>query len=193
MPGRCRIRRFVRLSAGAEWIRTFSSALDRQQFVVSFESGPIYGRTVIRAVAGLGEPIEVSGSGPGRRHSPPGSGGVTPRSRCRRCKRIAEPKVRIRSLQRRVRGSHRPGRCRSRTVAFARLCTARAAPSAEERLALVQPGIVVLGQVRVCDSQWARMLILCARAESTGSAKQAADAGPFTWAGRSRSASNTSR
>jgi hypothetical protein len=65
--------------------------------------------------------------------------------------------------------------------------------SAEERLALVQPGIVVQGQVRVCDSQWARMLILCARAESTGSAKQAADAGPFTWAGRSRSASKTSR
>jgi len=68
-----------------------------------------------------------------------------------------------------------------------------AALSAEERLALVQPGIVVLGQVRVCDSQWARMLILCARAKSTGSAKQAADAGPFTWAGRSRSASKTSR
>ena len=136
----------------------------------------------------------VVGLGPKRRHSPPGSGGVTPRSRCRRCERVAEPKVRIRSLQRRVGGSHRPGRCRSRTVAFARLCAARlAAPSAEERLALVQPGIVVLGQVRVCDSQWARMLILCARAESTGSAKQAADAGPFTWAGRSRSASKTSR
>jgi hypothetical protein len=29
------------------------------------------------------------------RHSPPGSGGVTPRSRCRRCERVAEPKVRI--------------------------------------------------------------------------------------------------
>jgi hypothetical protein len=104
--------------------------------------------------------------GPKRRHSPPGSGGVTPKLRCRRCERVAEPKVRIRSLQRRVRGSHRPGRCRSRTVAFARLCAARlAAPSAEERLALVQPGIVVLGQVRVCDSQWARMLILCAGQE----------------------------
>ena len=34
---------------------------------------------------------------PGRRHSPPGSGGVTPRSRYRRCERIAEAKVRIRS------------------------------------------------------------------------------------------------
>ena len=77
---------------------------------------------------------------------------------------------------------------------FRAACAARlAAPSAEERLALVQPGIVVLGQVRVCDSQWARMLILCARAESTGSAKQAAGAGPFTWAGRSRSASKTSK
>ena len=62
----------------------------------------------------------VVGLGPKRRHSPPGSGGVTPKLRCRRCERVAEPKVRIRSLQRRVRGSHRPGRCRSRTVAFAR-------------------------------------------------------------------------
>jgi hypothetical protein len=82
------------LSAGAEWIRTFSSALDRQQFVVSSELGPIYRRTVIRAVVGLGD--RVVGRGPGRRHSPPGSGGVTPRSRCRRCERIAEAKVRIR-------------------------------------------------------------------------------------------------
>jgi hypothetical protein len=39
----------------------------------------------------------VVGRGPERRHSPPGSGGVTPRSRCRRCERVAEPKVRIRS------------------------------------------------------------------------------------------------
>ena len=53
-----------RLSPGAEWIRTFSSALDRQQFVVSSESGPIYRRTIIRAVAGLGEPIELSGGVP---------------------------------------------------------------------------------------------------------------------------------
>jgi len=34
---------------------------NRQQFVVSSELGPIYRRTVIRAVAGLGEPIELSG------------------------------------------------------------------------------------------------------------------------------------
>ena len=39
----------------------------------------------------------VVGRGTERRHSPPGSGGVTPRSRCRRCERVAEPKVRIRS------------------------------------------------------------------------------------------------
>ena len=39
----------------------------------------------------------VVGRGPERPHSPPGSGGVTPRSRCRRCERVAEPKVRIRS------------------------------------------------------------------------------------------------
>ena len=44
--------------------------------------------------------------GPKRRHSPPGSGGVTPRSRCRRCERVAEPKVRIRSLQRRESAAH---------------------------------------------------------------------------------------
>jgi hypothetical protein len=37
------------------------------------------------------------GRGPGRRHSPPGSGGVTPRSRCRRCERAAELNVRIHS------------------------------------------------------------------------------------------------
>ena len=50
-----------RLTAGAEWIRTFGSALDRQQFVVSSELGPIYRRPVIRVVADLGEPIELSG------------------------------------------------------------------------------------------------------------------------------------
>jgi hypothetical protein len=38
------------------------------------------------------------------------------------------------SLQRRVRVSHRPGRCRSRTAGFARVCAARlAARSAETR------------------------------------------------------------
>src|SRR6516164_2996105 len=55
------------------------------------------GAPVIRPVAGLGMPIELSGGGPRSRHSPLGSGGVTPRPRCPRCKRIAEPKVRIRS------------------------------------------------------------------------------------------------
>ena len=50
-----------RLSAGAEWIRTFSSAPDGQQFVVSSELGPMDRRTVIQAVAGFGEPIELSG------------------------------------------------------------------------------------------------------------------------------------
>ena len=48
------------LTTGAEWIRTFSSAVGWQQFVVSSELGPIYRRTVVRAVAGLGEPIELS-------------------------------------------------------------------------------------------------------------------------------------
>ena len=48
------------LTTGAEWIRTVSSAVDWQQFVVSSELGPIYRRTVVRAVAGLGEPIELS-------------------------------------------------------------------------------------------------------------------------------------
>ena len=81
----------------AEWIRTFSSALDRQQFVVSSEFG--------RSTVAHGHPSScrprrtdrVVGRCPERRHSPPGSDGVTPRSRCRRCERIAEPKVRIRS------------------------------------------------------------------------------------------------
>jgi hypothetical protein len=36
------------------------------------------GAPVIRAVAGLGIPIELSGDGPRSRHSPPGSGGVKP-------------------------------------------------------------------------------------------------------------------
>jgi len=62
---------------------------------------PSWGRStgapVIRAVAGLGTPIELSGGGRRSRHSPPGSGSVTPSPRCRRCKRIAEPTVRIRS------------------------------------------------------------------------------------------------
>jgi hypothetical protein len=64
--------------------------------MVSSELEPIYLRTVIRAVAGLGEPIELSG-GVRAPSLTAGSGGVTPRSRCRRCVRVAEPKVRIRS------------------------------------------------------------------------------------------------
>ena len=55
--------------------------------------------------------IELTGGGPGRRHSPPGSGGVTPRSRCWRCERIAEPKVRIHSARSGESANHR-FRCR---------------------------------------------------------------------------------
>jgi hypothetical protein len=57
--------------------------------------GAIYRRTVIRAVASLGEPIELSDGVRGAPHSPPGSGDVTPRLRCQRCERIAEAKARI--------------------------------------------------------------------------------------------------
>jgi len=92
----------------AEWIRTFSSALDRQQFVVSSEFG--------RSTVAHGHPSScrprrtdrVVGRCPERRHSPPGSDGVTPRSRCRRCERIAEPKVRIRSPPAVSQGRTRP-------------------------------------------------------------------------------------
>jgi hypothetical protein len=70
-------------------------ALDRQRIRSSW--GRSTGAPVIRAVAGLGIPIDLSGGGPRSRHSPPGSGGVTPGLRCRRCERIAEPMVRIRS------------------------------------------------------------------------------------------------
>jgi len=64
------------LSAGAEWIRTFSSALDRQRFRGFVRVGPIYRRTGHLTSAGLGIPIELSGGGPRSRHSPPGSGGA---------------------------------------------------------------------------------------------------------------------
>ena len=86
-----------RLTAGAEWIRTFSSAPDGQQFVVSSELGPMDRRTVIQAVAGLGEPLEFRAAVRGAATHRLDQAGVTPRSRCRRCERIAEPKVRIRS------------------------------------------------------------------------------------------------
>src|SRR5208282_4708949 len=62
-----------------EWIRTFSSALDTQRFRWFRPSwGRSTGPPVIRAVAGLGTPIELSGGGPRSRHSLPGSSGVTP-------------------------------------------------------------------------------------------------------------------
>jgi hypothetical protein len=152
------------------------------------------GRTVIRAVAGFGEPIELSGwvrsavtHRPDQAASHQGRAvGAASAWRNRRFESVPSSGESPRLTQTRPLQVENRG---FRAAVRARL----AALSAEERLALVQPGIVVLGQVRVCDSQWARMLILCARAKSTGSAKQAADAGPFTWAGRSRSASKTSR
>src|SRR6516225_11799654 len=60
--------------------------------VGSSSCGRSTGAPVIRAVAALGEPVELSGGGPRNGHSPTGSGGVTPRPRYRRCERIAEPK-----------------------------------------------------------------------------------------------------
>jgi len=49
------------LSAGAEWIRTFSSALDRQQFVVSSEFGRSTGARSSEKLPASAEPIELSG------------------------------------------------------------------------------------------------------------------------------------
>ena len=57
------------------------SAPRYQQFVASSELGPIYRRTVIRTVSRPRRTDRVVGRGPGRRYSPSGSGGVTPRSR----------------------------------------------------------------------------------------------------------------
>ena len=72
--------------------------LDSQRFSwVRPSWGQSTGAPVIRAVAGFGTPTELSSGGPRSRHSPPGSGGVILPPRCRRCQRIAEPKVRIRS------------------------------------------------------------------------------------------------
>jgi len=87
----------TRLFAGAEWIRTFSSALEATVSWVRPSWGRSTGAPVIRAVTGLGIPIDLSGDRPRNRHSPPGSGGSKPRPRCRRCERIAVPNVRIRS------------------------------------------------------------------------------------------------
>jgi hypothetical protein len=84
------------LPAGESWIRTFSSALDRQQFVVSRVGAdlPAHGHP---SSCRPRRTDRVVGRGPERRHPSPGSGDVTPRSRCRRCERVAEPKVRIRT------------------------------------------------------------------------------------------------
>jgi len=50
---------------------------------------------------GVDAPLLLGGS-PRSRHSPPGSGGVTPRSRCRRCERIRNRNFESSLLQRRV-------------------------------------------------------------------------------------------
>jgi hypothetical protein len=65
------------------------------------------GALVLRAVAGLGETGRVVGRRLRSRHSPPGSGGVTARPRCRRCERIAEPKVRTHSAPAESPDNHR--------------------------------------------------------------------------------------
>jgi hypothetical protein len=69
--------RFALLAAGAEWIRTFSSALDRQRFVGSSELGPIYRRTGHPNSCRPRRAVRVVGRRSRSRHSPPGSGGVT--------------------------------------------------------------------------------------------------------------------
>ena len=91
-----RNQRFARLTAGAEWTRTFSSAVDWQQFVVSSESGAIYQRTVIRTVAGLGEPIELSDGVRGAATYPPDQAASHQGRAVGGARRIAEAKVRIR-------------------------------------------------------------------------------------------------
>jgi hypothetical protein len=87
-----------RLFAGGRWIRTIGSALDRQQVSwVRPSCGRSTGAPLIRAVAGLRIPIEVSGGGPRAATHHPDRDVVTPWPRCRRSERIAEPRVRIRS------------------------------------------------------------------------------------------------
>ena len=84
----------TRLPAGAGWIRTFSSAVDWQQLVVSSELGRSTGaRSSEQLPASANRSSYRTGSG--APHSPPGSGAVTPRSRCQRCERIADAKARI--------------------------------------------------------------------------------------------------
>jgi hypothetical protein len=93
-----RTRWFARLSAGWEWIRTFSSALGRQRF------RGLVGVGADLPAHRLSEQLPVSAhqsscraAVPRSRRSSPGSGGVTQPQRRWRRKRIAEPTVRIRS------------------------------------------------------------------------------------------------
>jgi hypothetical protein len=90
------------LSAGGRWLRTFSSALDSQRFRGFVRVGADLPTTGHPSSCRRRHTDRVVGGGPGSRHAPSGSEGVTPPPRCRRCKRIAELKVRI-FLQRRVR------------------------------------------------------------------------------------------
>ena len=78
---------FVRLAAGGSWIRTFSSALDRQRFRGFVRVGSIYRRPGHPSTCRPRHTIELSRDGPRGRHSP------RIRQR-RRCKRIAEPNPR---------------------------------------------------------------------------------------------------
>jgi hypothetical protein len=80
---------------GGEWIRTFSSAQDSNSSCFRPSSADLPAHDHPSSCRPR-RTDRVVGRGPESRHSPPG-GGVTPRSRCRRCERIAEPKVRIRS------------------------------------------------------------------------------------------------
>src|SRR6516162_5893382 len=75
------------LSAGGSWIRTFSSALDRQRFRGFVRVGSIYRRPGHPSTCRPRHTIELSRDGPRSRHSP------RIRQR-RRCKRIAEPNPR---------------------------------------------------------------------------------------------------
>ena len=74
-------------SPGGSWIRTFSSALDRQRFRGFVRVGSIYRRPDHPSTCRPRHTIELSRDGPRSRHSP------RIRQR-RRCKRIAEPNPR---------------------------------------------------------------------------------------------------
>jgi len=64
------------LCAGAEWIRTFSSALDRRRFRGFVRVGSIYRRPGHPSTCRPRHTIELSQGGPRSRHSPRGLGGV---------------------------------------------------------------------------------------------------------------------